>query len=172
MPLVESFPPVIGTHPKVLILGSMPGTESLRLQQYYAHPRNGFWPVMSALFDCEWAEDYEQRITQFCQLPLALWDSLQSCRREGSLDSSIESDDLVANDIPGLLYEHPSIGMIAFNGAASEKYFRKYVLSSIGDTSGLELTRLPSTSPAHASLSLEQKIKAWRAIKTYIDQIA
>lgn len=171
MPFVESFPPEIGTNPKILILGSMPGTESLRLQQYYAHPRNGFWPIIGSLFDCEWAEDYEQRITQFRRLPLVLWDSLQSCRREGSLDSSIESDDLIANDIPGLLDDCPSIGMIAFNGAASEKYFRKHVLSSIGDSSGLQFQRLPSTSPAHASLSLEQKIEAWRMIKTFIDQI-
>ena len=156
MPLIESFPPVVGRNPKVLILGSMPGTESLRLQQYYAHPRNGFWSIIGSLFDCDWTKDYDRRIEEFRRLPLALWDSLQRCRREGSLDASIE---------------YPSIGMIGFNGAASEKYFRQYVLSSIADSEYLQLVRLPSTSPAHASLSLEQKIEAWQVIKTYIDRV-
>ena len=70
MPVVQSFDPVIGTNPKVLILGSMPGVASLEAQQYYAHPRNGFWPIMARLFDIEWAADYATRIEQLRQLPV------------------------------------------------------------------------------------------------------
>ena len=167
MPIVQSFDPVIGTNPKVLILGSMPGVASLELQQYYAHPRNGFWPIMAELFGVEWAPDYANRIEQLQQLPVILWDVLRSCRREGSLDAAICSSEFEPNAIAELLQRHTSVRLIAFNGATAEKFFRQQVAPDIPDLERFDLRRLPSTSPAHASKRLAQKLEDWRIILTY-----
>ncbi len=167
MPLVQSFDPIIGTNPRVLILGSMPGVASLEVQQYYAHPRNGFWPIMAELFDVEWASDYESRIEQLRQLPVILWDVLRSCRREGSLDAAICSSEFEPNAIAELLQQHDSLRLIAFNGATAEKFFRQRVAPEIADLERFELIRLPSTSPAHASKRLAQKLEDWRIILSY-----
>ena len=167
MPIVQSFDPVIGTHPKVLILGSMPGVASLEAQQYYAHPRNGFWPIMAELFDVEWASEYSARIEQLTHLPLILWDVLRSCRRQGSLDADICSSEFEPNAIAELLQQYDSLRLIAFNGATSEKFFRQQVAPDIPDLQRFDLVRLPSTSPAHASMSLAQKLEEWRIIPTY-----
>ena len=167
MPVVQSFDPVIGTNPRVLILGSMPGVASLEAQQYYAHPRNGFWPIMARLFDVEWVEDYAARIEQLSQLPVILWDVLRSCRREGSLDADICSSEFEPNAIGRLLDHYDSLRLIAFNGATAEKFFRQQVAPSIPNLQRFELLRLPSTSPAHASLNLAQKLELWRVIVSY-----
>ncbi len=167
MPFIESFEPVIGTNPKVLILGSIPGIASLQAQQYYAHPRNAFWPIMANLFDIEWHDEYELRIQQVKKLPVVLWDTLKACHREGSLDSAILKDELEANDIVGLLKSHPGIDLIAFNGAASEKYFKKTVGKLLTDEQQVDLQRLPSTSPAHASKNFQQKLEDWKVLMAY-----
>jgi double-stranded uracil-DNA glycosylase len=167
MSLLHSFEPLIGRHPKVLILGSMPGVKSLQDQQYYAHPRNTFWPIMGELFSIEWSDNYVQRVEQIKQLPVIIWDVLKSCRREGSLDSNIHSDQLRANAIPQLLLENPAVALIAFNGATSEKMFKQHVSSQISNPERYTLLRLPSTSPAHASKSFEQKMTEWSAIRQF-----
>ena len=167
MPVVESFAPIIGKNPKVLILGSMPGVQSLEAQQYYAHPRNAFWPIMAQLFNVEWSEVYAERVSLLQTLPVILWDVLKSCQREGSLDSDIAGHSVEANAIDRLLADHASVKLIAFNGATSEKFFRKHVLNLLADIEGFDLLRLPSTSPAHASMNQQQKLNAWRAIKSY-----
>jgi len=168
MPFIESFEPVIGTNPKVLILGSIPGIASLQVQQYYAHPRNLFWPIMAKLFDVEWDNEYESRIRQVKKLPVVLWDTLKACHREGSLDSAILKDELEANDILGLLKSHPGIDLIAFNGAASEKYFKQTVGRLLTDEQQVDLQRLPSTSPAHASKNFQQKLEDWKVVMAYL----
>ena len=146
----------------------MPGVKSLETQQYYAHPRNAFWPILSRLFDVNWAQDYEQRICQFKQLPLALWDVLQSCHRSGSLDSSIDKRGIEINDICGLLERYPGISLVAFNGTAAEQLFRRHVLKCLPENGTPDLLRLPSTSPAHASLNLVQKTEAWSVLVSYV----
>ena len=171
MPLVESFDPVIGVNPKVLILGSMPGVKSLQVQQYYAHPRNAFWPIMSALFDIDWAVDYDTRIEQFKALPLALWDVLGACHREGSLDADISQEQLQVNPIDRLLQEHLGISLIVFNGATAERFFRQKAAESISNLHRYSLLKLPSTSPAHASRTLQQKLDEWQAIGKYLNNI-
>ena len=169
MPRVQSFDPIIGVQPRVLILGSMPGVESLKQQRYYAHPRNAFWPIMAALFDQQWPEEYPQRIAQLRRLPLILWDVLHSCHRPGSLDSSILADQQQANPIAELLQQYDSIRWIVFNGQTAEKLFRQHVLGSIDERSRFELIRLPSTSPAHASKNLQQKLEEWSVIRDYCE---
>lgn len=170
MARVESFEPVIGRRPRIVILGSMPGVASLEAVQYYAHPQNAFWRIMGTLFGFDHAVDYHTRIGEIRKLPLILWDSLQSCHRPGSLDSSIDLGSARANDFPGLLDRFPDIRAIFFNGAASEKYFRRLALPELQADLDIELRRLPSTSPAHAGMAFEQKLEAWREILLYLDQ--
>ena len=164
---VQSFEPVIGHCPRVIILGSMPGVASLEAVQYYAHPRNAFWPIMGALFDIDADADYDSRINQISEKPLILWDTLRSCRRPGSLDSNIDLASARPNDFPGLLRRYLEIRAVCFNGAASEKYFRQLVLPGL-DLGGIALIRMPSTSPANAGMSYRQKLDAWRQILDYL----
>ena len=168
MAQVQSFAPVIGASPRLLVLGSMPGVASLEAVQYYAHPRNAFWPIMGKLFGIDHTAAYEQRITALCQHPIILWDSLQACYRPGSLDSNIDMSSARANDFPGLLREHREIRVIAFNGATSEKYFRKLALPDLSDIEGIEFLRMPSTSPANAGMNFAQKLAAWRRLLDYL----
>jgi len=166
---VQSFEPVIGYRPRIVILGSMPGVASLEAVQYYAHPQNAFWRIMGTLFGFDHEVDYETRIGEICKLPIVLWDSLQSCHRPGSLDSNIDVNSAQANDFPTLLNRFPEIRAIFFNGATSEKYFRKLALPNLSPGLDIELLRLPSTSPAHAGMSFDQKLDAWRQILVYLN---
>ena len=169
MASVHSFEPVIGRKPRVLILGSMPGIASLEAVQYYAHSRNAFWPIMGELFGFDAAVDYESRIRQIETLPIILWDSLRTCYRPGSLDSSIDDATAEANDFPGLLRQYSDIRAVFFNGATSEKYFRKLALPLLPQGDHIDLIRMPSTSPANAGMNFEQKLDAWRRLLDYLD---
>ena len=165
MAQVSGFPPIANKQARVLILGSMPGLESLRQQQYYAHPRNSFWYIMSSLLGFDLSLPYEDR----CQLlklnKLAVWDVLQACYRPGSLDSAIDLKTARANDFESFLQAHPQVKTIFFNGGTAEQQFIRQVLPDL-ERLGLRLTyhRLPSTSPAHASMRPEQKLDAWRIV--------
>jgi hypoxanthine-DNA glycosylase len=167
---VESFAPVIGSNPQVLILGSMPGVASLEAVQYYAHPRNAFWPIMAELFAFDASGDYIQRIAQIERKPVVLWDTLRRCYRPGSLDSAIARDSVASNDISELLQQYPGIRAIACNGATSANYFRKLVAAQIPSSRPYQLLALPSTSPANAGMTLVQKLDAWRSLLAFIDQ--
>lgn len=169
MTQVQSFPPIVGKFPRVLILGSMPGVASLEAVQYYAHPRNAFWPIMGELFGIDPGTDYALRIAQIAEKPVVLWDTLKHCSRPGSLDSAIVRDSVEANDIPDLLLQHPRIQAVACNGATSAEYFRRLVLPRLEETSTIELLKMPSTSPANAGMNFAQKLAAWRRLLDYID---
>lgn len=143
----------------------MPGRASLLAQQYYAHPRNAFWPIMAALFGFDPALDYTARCAQLTRCGVALWDVLKTCTRRGSLDSAIEPASIIPNDLPALLSDNASIGHIFFNGAMAETSFRRHVLPGLsGRLGALPRTRLPSTSPANASYSFERKLAHWQVI--------
>jgi len=159
---LRSFPPAAAEGVRVLVLGSMPGVESLRRQQYYAHPRNAFWPIMGALFGFSPALPYKERLEKLNRAGVALWDSLGGCERSGSLDSNIREP--VPNDIPGLLKKYPDIHAIFCNGTASYQFLKKYHEDLFG-RSGLEIRQMPSTSPAAAMYSFEQKLRQWRVVK-------
>ncbi len=169
MTQVQSFAPILGRHPRILILGSMPGIASLEAVQYYAHPRNVFWPIMADLFSIDAETDYARRIAQISEAPVILWDTLKRCDRPGSLDASIKRDTVEANDIPGLLGEFPGIRAVACNGATSANYFRRLVLPQIAAEIEIELLPMPSTSPANAGMTFAQKLSAWRRLLDYID---
>lgn len=169
MDQVQSFEPIVGYQPRIIILGSMPGVASLEAAQYYAHPRNVFWRIIQELFDIDHRASYTRRVAQLSRQPLILWDTLQVCRRPGSLDSNIAADSARANDFPRLLQRYPGIRAILFNGATAEKYFRQLVIPQLENDYDIALLRMPSTSPANASMSFEQKLTAWRRLLEYID---
>ncbi|MEM6329391.1 MAG: DNA-deoxyinosine glycosylase [Planctomycetota bacterium] len=162
MAFAESFPPIAAPGARVLILGSMPGVASLEAGQYYAHPRNAFWPIMGRLYGAGPGLPYAERCGRLQAAGVAVWDVLRQCRRAGSLDSAIERDSESANDIAGLLHECPAIGLIAFNGRKAEQAFNRHVRQNL-TTSPPKTVCLPSTSPAHAARSLDQKTAIWRA---------
>jgi TDG/mug DNA glycosylase family protein len=162
--LAYSFKPVINDSARIIVLGSMPGTKSLIEQQYYAHPQNAFWRIMAALFDFDAHAEYEQRLEFLQTSGVALWDVLHSCKREGSLDAMIQPETEVANDFNTLFQTYPNIQAVFFNGAKAESYFKRCILPTLAEHQ-LHFARLPSTSPAHASLSFDAKLEAWRAIK-------
>jgi hypoxanthine-DNA glycosylase len=169
MALVYSFPPLFSPNAKVLVLGSMPGVASLQAQQYYAHPRNAFWPLMSALFQVPVYAAYEQRCAASLAAGVALWDVLAECTREGSLDARIEASSIVVNDVVGLLQEAPGIQCVGCNGATAARLFQRHIaprlrVSMSERCAQLRVLHLPSTSPAHAALSFDQKLQAWRAL--------
>ena len=162
-PWIQSFAPVEDANATVLILGSMPGEASLRAGQYYAHPRNLFWHIMGKLLDTDPNSPYDRRIRALQSARIALWDVLHSCVRKGSLDSSIDDESLVPNDFAAFFLRHPKITHIFFNGSKAEECFRKLALPFIGIES-IEYLRLPSTSPANASIPYERKLEAWRIV--------
>ena len=158
---VESFPPVASRNCKVLILGSMPGVISLQAGEYYAHPRNAFWPIMEALFGVARSLPYGERLQRLTASGVALWDSLQACVRPGSLDAAIRAE--VGNDFASFFATHPKITHVFFNGAKAEQAFRRHAWPAVTDSRHVFI-RLPSTSPAHAGLSFKVKVEAWSAI--------
>lgn len=161
MASVRSFPPIENRQARVLILGSMPGAASLRAGQYYAHPQNAFWPIMGALVGADPSLPYRARVTALKAAGIALWDVLASCEREGSLDADICKDSIVANDFAGFFAAHPRITDILFNGGMAEASYRRHVAQFM-DCTSLRFARMPSTSPANASLSRNRKLDAWR----------
>lgn len=153
--------PVAGPGARLLVLGSFPGEASLRSQQYYAHPRNQFWPIVSALWGLEGMQalqhrPYAERLPVALSHGLAIWDVYSGCERQGSLDSAIREAEL--NDLAGLVAQLPDLRVIAHNGGASARHAQ--LTRSLGAT----VRTLPSTSPAHASWSFERKLAAWREV--------
>lgn len=163
MPVIRSFAPVAATTARVLILGSMPGAESLRAGRYYAHPRNAFWRIMGDLVDAPPELPYAIRLRRLRQAGIALWDVLAACARVGSLDAAIDERSIIANDLVSFLVRHPGITHVFFNGATAERCFRRHVQPAL-EADVLKLQRLPSTSPAHAALAYAGKLQAWRVI--------
>ncbi len=155
--LLQGLPPVIARGTKLVVLGSFPGVASLEAGQYYAHPRNHFWPILSALWGLDLrALPYARRLQELRERGLGVWDVYAACRREGSLDSAIQAPEF--NDLASLKRRAPGLRGVAHNGGESARamaHTRQF---------GLPVWRLPSTSPANASWSFERKHAAWRAV--------
>jgi hypoxanthine-DNA glycosylase len=156
-PLLTCFPPVLDQATRILILGSFPGEASLAAQQYYAHPRNQFWRLLSAVL----GEDlvilpYERRLQRLLAHRIGLWDVIAACEREGSLDTAIRRAQ--ANDFAVLKHQCPELFRVCFNGKTSGKFEAQFAHA------GFETLVLPSSSPANAQLSFEEKLAVWRNI--------
>ena len=162
MSSVRSFEPISNRSARLLILGSMPGVKSLAAHQYYAHPRNAFWPIMGELYGFSADLPYARRAAALKKSGVALWDVLRDCERPGSLDSAIARGSCIPNDLPAFFERHPNIRVVGFNGGEAQRIFTSSVLPRL-DAGGLTFVRLPSTSPAH-TLPLTTKAAQWRAL--------
>lgn len=158
---IVAFEPVAPPGARVLILGSMPSVESLNQGFYYAHPRNAFWRILTQVYGEPFPEDIPARIALLERHGIALWDVLQSCEREGSLDSAIRR--AAPNDFEGLFRRCPGIRRILLNGGTAYRLFMKWGATFV---EGRECQRLPSTSPAY-TLPYERKLAQWRQALNY-----
>lgn len=160
---INSFAPIATSNAQIVILGSIPGIASLTAGEYYAHPRNLFWRIIAEVLHSRPFPDYPRKIQALQHAQIALWDVMKSCYRPGSLDAAIDKDSIVVNDFNNFFKTHPQIQQVFFNGAAAEQAFRRLVLPSL-TAQTLILQKLPSTSPAHATMSYQQKLDCWRQI--------
>ena len=157
----KSFKPSIDNNSRILILGSMPGVKSLEEQQYYAHPQNRFWKVMGTI--CNQPNlpdfDYDMKLKTLLNNNIALWDTIKTCKRVGSLDSDIQNE--TQNDIRKLLKTYSNIETICLNGNKSYIAYKKYFPDLLGKYTCL---KMPSTSPANARYSLDTLMREWAKI--------
>ncbi len=162
--VIKSFEPIIDNNSRVLILGTMPGPESLRKEQYYANPRNQFWKIIYRILNGrdEPPSDYKERINFLKEKGIALWDVLKSCEREGASDSKIRNGK--PNNFKSLLREYPNLQRIFFNGRDARELFKK--VSGI-DPNLVDEDPLPSTSQRNTQ-ALELKVKEWKRIKDFL----
>lgn len=157
--LCNGFKPIIAKSAHSLVLGTMPSVKSLENAFYYAHPRNAFWPIMHKLTGLP-IDNEQAKVALIESSGFILWDVLQACERKGSLDSAIQNP--VANDFEWLFDNHPELKTVIFNGRKAEQLFNKYVKKQQKIPSDLNLITLPSTSPANASMKLEDKQLFWQ----------
>lgn len=161
MKRISSFPPIISEGAEILILGSVPGIKSLEMQEYYAHPQNKFWKILFELFEEDFTIDYIEKQKFLQRNRIALWDVIDSCEREGSLDTKIKNE--IHNDIEQILADYPNIKAIFCNGKKSFKNVQKKLSPKIE----IAVFDLPSTSPAY-TLSYEKKLEGWKKIKEFL----
>ncbi len=154
---LHPFPSIIDENSKILILGSFPSIKSFEESFYYAHPRNQFWPILSAIYNMP-ARSREQRLALLKSAKIALWDVVAVCTRTNSADSNLKECE--PNDIPSLLREYTNIEKILFTGKKAYTLFDRYFAKEIE----LPTALLPSPSPAYASMSFEEKLKIWREL--------
>lgn len=157
LPLLAGLAPVLDRDTRILILGSFPGEASLAAKQYYAHPRNQFWRLLSFVLELDLASlPYEERLAAVLKRHIGLWDVIDACERKGSLDTAIRHAQ--PNDFAMLKQRCPSLFRICFNGKTSGKFEPQF------RQAGFQTLVLPSSSPANAQLSFEQKLVVWRRI--------
>lgn len=169
--LLTGLPAVIAPGARLLILGSLPGAESLRRREYYAHPRNLFWDVIEQVCAIPRALPYEERLARMKNARLALWDVVGRCRRPGSLDSAIDPASVVPNDFAAVFHAHPTLGTVCFNGQKAAALYRRFVRPRLdARCDHIVYHTLPSTSPAHAALPAVEKLHRWRTALTSTSQ--
>ena len=162
----RGFKSVASADSRVLILGTLPGPASLEKRQYYAQPRNAFWPIMSELFGAAPELGYSARLQALKLHCVALWDVCHSAYREGALDAAIVPGSIVPNDLSRFLRSHTAIRLICFNGQTAGKLYRKLVLPGLPETlRDIPCETLPSTSPAYAAMRFEQKLARWQIVR-------
>ena len=158
----RGFAPIAAAGARWLILGSLPGQRSLELQQYYGQPRNAFWSILGAITGVAAEAPYAQRVAGLITSNIAVWDVVAAARREGSLDSRIERETVEPNDFVAFFERHSSIERICFNGATAQALYARHVIPRLSaHLAALPVAVLPSTSPAHAALSVAAKQRIW-----------
>ncbi|WP_323121696.1 DNA-deoxyinosine glycosylase [Burkholderia alba] len=155
--MLRGFPPVAAADTHTLILGSFPGEASLAAAQYYAHPRNQFWRLVGTVVgEPLHALPYDARLGRVLAYGIGVWDVLAACRREGSLDTAIRAAQ--PNDFASLRAHAPQLRKVCFNGKAAGRF------EPVIRAAGYDTLVLPSSSPANAMLSFDQKLRLWREI--------
>jgi hypoxanthine-DNA glycosylase len=157
--------PVVDQKSRVLVLGTLPGDESLRLQRYYSNPTNQFWRLLARVLGAPTGDTYEQRVAFLSDNGIALWDVLRSAERPGSTDAAIMNP--VPNDFVELFSEYPDLRRVAFNGGKAEALWRKYIAPSPDvPHSSLANRLLPSSSgsPGRHVLPFEEKVVRWKQL--------
>ena len=167
----SGFAPIEDCNARLVILGTLPGAESLRQRQYYANPRNAFWPIVCELLEIE-SFDYDVRCRALIHAGVALWDVCESATRPGSSDAMIDQASVRVNDFKGFLSTHSRIRLILFNGKKAEQMFRQRALPAFDSPLAIELRTLPSTSPANARPGHARKLEQWREAFALIQQPA
>ena len=153
--LSHSFSPLIYKDAEILILGSLPGKKSIELKEYYGHPRNRIWKILSTITDSDLPNDYDSKKTFLQKNKIGLWDVASSAERKGSLDSNIKKE--IPNDVDSLLREFPSIKVIGFNGKKSESMYNKFFILN----KSIKYVSLPSSSPANMAISFNDICNRW-----------
>lgn len=162
--MIRGFEPIAAQDARVLVLGTIPGRQSLAKAQYYANPHNAFWFIMENLLDAKGTLDYEARTAMLKASGVALWDVLHTAERDRSVDSAIVAGSEIANDFLVFFSKHHQIDALFFNGARAEALFQRFALPGLPQVRGLPMLRLPSTSLANARLTRDKKLKAWRVM--------
>ena len=161
LPLKRSFPPVANGETRLLLLGSLPGEQSLARGQYYGNPRNHFWRLIGAVIEVNLpALHYSDRLQALLEARVGLWDVVGSAKREGSLDAAIRSH--LPNPLAELTASLPHLCAVGFNGSTSARIGSK----ALGGTL-LELVPLPSSSPAY-TLPFETKRAVWLQLRRFL----
>lgn len=165
----HSMAPIVHETSRVLILGSMPGNISLEKGEYYANPKNHFWKILYELFGAAECTTYEEKVALLREKGLAVWDVIESCEREGSLDSNIRNAQI--NDLKGLLDRYPNIQAIVLNGGEADRRLKKKDRDQLNPK--LQFIKLPSTSPVPGKnvLKFEEKVEVWRVICSIVNKI-
>lgn len=158
--------PIVDSATKVLIVGSMPGRQSLEKQQYYGNPRNHFWPIIGELLEIAIPNEYTERIALLKNNAIGLWDTIATCEREGSLDAAIRNEK--PNDFQTLFEQYPNIQLVLFNGAKAFEVFKKHIGLELLD--GRAYKKMPSTSPIPGKniKTFTEKLEDWRIIQSYL----
>lgn len=157
-----SFPPIADIKSKVLLLGTMPGEQSLKLQQYYGHKGNHFWKLIFALFDHPVTDNYASKRQLLLDKGIAVWDVLQSCEREGSADIRINKE--IANDFASFYRDYPTISSVFFTSKKAETYYYEYV----GRNEKVRFYNLPSPSSANTWKTFAEKLNEWKLILKFL----
>lgn len=156
----QSFPPITNKKIKILILGSLPGEESLKQQEYYAHPRNKFWKVIAVITKSESPVTYSDKLKMLELHNIGVWDLVHKADRIGRMDTAIKN--AIPNDLNNFIVKHPNIKIIAFNGLKAQALFDKHFKRN----RHISYFCLPSTSPANAGISFEKICNLWAKIIT------
>lgn len=160
----HSFNAVCDKNTQLLILGSLPGKRSIAEQQYYAHPRNTLWPILCSWIQIPVSLSYQERLSAALERGIGFWDVVAEAERPGSLDSNIASSTVHYNPIDQLILSLPKLTAIILNGGAAMTLFRRAGFDRVAAERGIDFFQLPSTSPAHASLSYDEKRVAWHSV--------
>src|SRR5438445_990282 len=167
---VASFPPQVGMDCRVLVLGTVPSVRSLQLRQSYGHAQNLFWPLMGTLFDAGVELPYAERIRRLQAIGIGIWDVYKRVERRGSLDASIVRASEVPNAIVRLLRRMPTIRAIALNGGKAAEGFARHIAPQFDAAlrDRIDILKLPSTSPANASITRAEKLRRWTILTRYV----